>query len=293
MNAISYGYRQAFDSGAVISGPWQVVVDGVPVGSPGYLPTWDYHADLDVVHEIDVDRDELLTASGLDEESTIGAALTWTCTGTGLRGTGDIVVVHGGPVELRLHLPGPDMGGTLTLRADLLLLDRGPRSLGTAPRRRYSRLWSEEYRLQLEGSGSRLPVMAVSFREHGIAFGKRALWYLDLDGSDLHAPVTGRITLYVNTDHPAAETLLEAEQASWDSDIVEFLLHDIARAMVNAALDSNSFDLAAKYDAGTVGAALQGMVQPIGLSMQELEALDGNILGSLVQVRTGFLGSRR
>jgi hypothetical protein len=116
-------------------------------------------------------------------------------------------------------------------------------------------LWSDEFQTVLEGSASRFPTEALSFKDYGQE-PRDCAWRLDIDTSDIEAPALSAVRIVFNTDHPAYRRLAGAQG---DVEAVltrQFLAYDVARQLVTAALAQPEFK-AVDYERGSIGNILR------------------------------------
>jgi hypothetical protein len=160
-------------------------------------------------------------------------------------------------VELHAIVPGGTLSGRLHVRIDVLLAAPAENPSTLSPSRTGSRLWTDEFSVELEDGGdNRFPIEVVSFAD---TFPNHrhvtAPWYLSWKPGALSADFGGSIRLYVNSDH---EELAE-RVVTGDTITLQAILGDVMVQMVAAALDME--DLAEQLNGcedGSVGSQISG-----------------------------------
>ncbi|TWG93055.1 hypothetical protein L615_006600000140 [Nocardioides sp. J9] len=277
-----------------------VVIDRVVVRAsdrdhlnPELVPDWDQATDLQVSVGVTVDLRKCIADSGLRYDSVLGLAVAWHATGSGLRGASETVMAEDGSNTVQFSLAGGMLGGQLVL--DTYLTAKVPMGFANplAAKRAGSILWSERRAIRLEGDGSRFPLSAVSFAQTGIANGLTAAWALLFDSTDPYDSGLGNTRLYLNTDHPKVEALLNSPDG--ESDVVGRVLHaDVNRALVLQALGCEDLDLEGEYPAESLGELFVLTLRRNfpGQSVEEVRAMLRTRPGefdAVLQARGGFL----
>lgn len=259
----------------VVKGPsWTICVGGTLVDGKT-AEGWDYATPVDVVFRCEAAPSELHSSVQLARGSEVALLLRWHATGTGLRGAGEPRRIEGGSQEVRLHLDGGSLGGTLVLNAVLILLapatgDSGP----LAPTRPGSVLWSEQKKVLLEGDGLRFPVELISFEDAGLR-GPNAGWCLRWDSQDYDQAAGACLRLQFNRDHERAAAAATDPQDPKNAVFMQALRWDIARQMILAALDDETGFDSLDWPERSLGAALVARIGTVfpGLSLDECRSL--------------------
>lgn len=271
---ISPPYRRPAST-RVIPGAWVVAVGGDVVEGPERLRHWDYFTPLTVGRRLEVDVPGLLDDCGLDGRAQVGAVIQWHSSSTNLRGTAGVIEIREPEVTLSLRLPGDRLGGTLRLESMVILAAPADSDVPLAPRRAGSILWSDGTAVVLEGQSARFPIQVADFERAGIPGGPSAAWYLHWSPTDLEAPTLGSVRLMLNRQHPMmARLVTEGAVAPELAAAQSALRHDIARQMIDAALENADFDREAEYGPGALGTALQGLLDST-FGSEELEMIRG------------------
>jgi hypothetical protein len=127
----------------------------------------------------------------------------------------------------------------------------------------------------LEGSGARFPIQVIDFDKAGIAAGTRGAWLLIWNPEHLEIPVLGGLRLLLNSAHPTIQRLITEGPAKPDLRAVQSTLrHDIRRQMVLGAIGNPDFDRDDDYGEGTLGSALQGILD-VTFGDEELDSIRG------------------
>ncbi|GIH20695.1 hypothetical protein [Rugosimonospora africana] len=257
---LSVGFLLPVQERILAADPMVRTSTGVEVAGGQALPDWDYFTNLSVHWPATVDLPGLLDDCTLTSGARVLGLVTWHTSGTGMRGNGPVTVLSAGGTVFTADVPGAEAGGVLHLSLRVVLAATDPDAGPLAPRRPGSILWQTATRVALEGAGSRFPVVQLSFARAGIAGGRRALWYLNC-GRDLDASDTGSIRLYLNTDHPAVESIISSPAGAGSKVLAELIRADVARQMVLHALDHDELDPDAGYEQGTLGDMLVNLLR--------------------------------
>lgn len=250
---------------AVTLGRWMIGQTGGPL--PPMKPIfdeWDYAADIEFRGSISIDRRVAAEMLAIPDEELKLAIVLKIGTGRGRfpriveRVSSQFVDAETDqPVELHAIVPGNTLSGRLHVRIDVLLATPAENASILSPTRTGSRLWTDEFSVELEDGGdNRFPIEVVSFTE---TFPNHrhvtAPWYLSWKPGGLSADFGGSIRLYVNSDH---EELAE-RVVSGDTLTLQAILGDVMVQMVGAALDAEDVaEQLNKCEEGSVGAQIAG-----------------------------------
>jgi hypothetical protein len=244
----------------VSPGTWTVAVGGDLIDAPERLEHWDFFTPLRITRRLELDLPGVLEDCGLDDSAVVGAIIQWHSSSTNLRGTSDVTLVDGPDLVISLDLPGEVLGGTLRLESRVILVTPS-NSVGLAPRRAGSVLWSDGTLVVLEGQSARFPIQIVDFERAGIPGGPSAAWYLHWSPNDLEAPTLGSLRLLLNREHPMIGRLVREGASAPELIAVQSALrHDIARQLIDSALANPDFDREFDFGPGALGTALQGLL---------------------------------
>lgn len=268
---VSVGYLTA-NGEHIIPGPWSIGLADGSEASDGRLPNWDYFTDVLITRTVEVNLPALLVQTGLSGDAEVSAVLLWHSTGTNLRGGFQPVRLTGGIADVVGRLVGAELGGRLNLELRIMLSRRGSADHALAPRRIGNVVWSDNYQVDLEGFGARFPVLPVDFAKTGVAGGRRGAWLLAVSGEDLTASALGNMCLYLNSEHPKIALVLAAPDATSAQQYVAMIRYDVARQLLQYALQHQDFNLENDYDLDSVGHVLQQIVAQFPHPIDELRA---------------------
>lgn len=249
----------------VTLGSWMIGQTGGPLLplKPNF-DQWDYAADIELRGSISIDMSAGAEMLAIPREELALAVTLKIGTGRGRfpriveRVSSRLVYTSTDqPIELHSIVRGNDLSGRLHARVDVLLAKPAENASILSPIRIGSRLWSDEFSVELEDGGdNRFPLEVVSFAE---TFPNHrhvnAPWYLSRLSDGLGADFGGSIRLYVNSDH--AE--LAERVVGGDTLTLQTILGDVMVQMVGSALDAE--DLAEQLEGceeGSVGAQITG-----------------------------------
>lgn len=238
--------------------PW-ADADGRPLGDR--LEHWDPFTDTELFRVVDVDLDAVRTACRLNLDAAFAVSATWYSNRTRLSGAGtsaELGQLRGrvrAPVSILV--PGDAAGGRLQLRTALVLRHPGTNGSPISPSREGAILWLHSRSLALEGGSARFPVTAVDF-EASDRLPDDASWALEWNPEELDAPVLGDLRLVVNSHNDTLLNALRSGVADAKSAVIRsFITLDVARALVEGALDNDRFvDDPEGYDEGSIGRML-------------------------------------
>lgn len=171
-----------------------------------------------------------------------------------------------GPVDIsvRLHIPRGQAAVSLRLQCHVLVgIDRLP-GLPKGSRLAESRPTT----LMLEGEGGRFPTEPVSFSQAGLTGGP---WHLDVRFDDVEESFMGAVRLFVNTDLPSGEALLDPDHPR-HALLQQVLRWDLMRTLLwSVALQVNPLHLPLNHeDDSSIGAVLDALCRSRwGLSLAE------------------------
>lgn len=266
---LSYGYPLPSEEAAEIE-DFSFIVGEIVVGEDSNQePAWDYETPITCTVSLNADLPRILEESGLQDPGEpedgklprLGVALSWSSSATKLRGASNRKELTDGSNSLDLVVDGQILGGTLSVKAIITLLediqfddDRiAPSSEGTL-------LWtSDELHLPLEGSGTRFTMTPVSFKEAGVE-PTDAMWLVQL-ADQMETPISSGVRVLVNVANPITKSMLEnpntPEAESWqqvlETEVMTLLVHHGV-----AGLRENDFDT--PMEIGSLGEGIQAIM---------------------------------
>jgi hypothetical protein len=260
--------------GSVVTGPWQLLLDEVPVPLPESLDDWDYRMDLPLRQSVAVDVDLVRQATGLPPSAKLTLALVWTAAGSGLKAAGArISLPESGvaDVELDVVLPGSQLGGRLELDTTLALAEYCDAGALASARRAGSVLWADQYSTRLQGDAPLFPMAVVDFSK--TQYPEDAGWHVEI-GGDLETATMGALLLLVNE---RKQVLVDAmrnagKPRAVDRVVLSTVHADVARTLVEYALREPDFALDTDYGDESMGSTLQTLAARLfpGQSMNHL-----------------------
>lgn len=238
---------------------------------------WDYNTPTSASVEFSIRLQDFLVSCGLSSEDAVGASLTWSASGTSLRGASETIRVEDGINNLDVLLDSHQLGGKLTIRPSIFLLERRsePRN-DASPTRPGSVLWSSSESLLLEGSGSRFPTVVLSFDEVGLLCGPHAAWYLDIADVDFAtASAAGSVLLYINADHLGMMNMLNDPNSESAVLMSSALNQDIVRQLARRGMAQSGLSFDADFLEGSFAYFIQDVLKLCfpGLSVREIVAM--------------------
>jgi hypothetical protein len=279
----------------VDAGGWHLIDNDVSQDLPSALPYWDYRMDLALRRTVDIDLEAILSATMLSADARLSLAVIWASSGSSLREPAVRVPLPSGGRyrgDLDLLLPGERLGGTLVLRTVLTLVDPGTARKPLAPARPGSMLWSDECRVRLQGDAPQFPIAVIDFTQTPLP--DAAAWHLDVS-SQLEAATMGAVLLYVNERSKAVVRAFQNAAAPRPADrlILSAVYADVARTMVDAALNNDDLVDDAAFDDDTLGQTLQNLLRRLfpGRSTADLRHLrdhSPHLLTTQIQAAVGI-----
>ena len=242
MIATALPYRTATLAALELS-PWHYTrADGLVVRLERAIAGWDYDFDLALSRKFRLDAAQVRRECGLTDDAVLQvctiassqAARYRTCvwrssTVSGATADGSIGFL----------IPGTGLAESLSLATVVVLVSVRRSDSPFVAHLRGSRLLAEEVDIRLEGTGSRFPVESVDFQTNLPHLrAPNALWYLSWSRSDLTVPAMRDLRLYLNSRSKA----LVGAAAAGDPNLVGMLSVDVARQLLNGALDCDEFD---------------------------------------------------
>lgn len=262
---IAFPYPRA-PRASVLAPPWRVVVGGAEQMLAETLKDWDPATPIRFLRDVHVDVDALAAVCNLGQGARLMLATTWRSNTTGLRRvlcSAEFGLTRGSvTVHCNAIVAPYELGGTLDLRTRLVF-GSGELARRPGPVRPGSVLWSEAVKVVLEGDAARFPVEVIDF-EATNRFAAGAPWALVLALDDLDAPATNAVRLYLNSGHALAVAALTPGDLASPGGLVEAMLNfDVARALVNRALDSDAIrnSDADSFEEESIGRTLAALVR--------------------------------
>ena len=264
---------------AVTLGRWMISqTGGQLLPMTPFLDEWDYAADVELRGSISIDMTVAAKILAIPSKELKLAVVLKIGTGRGrfpriVKRVGSPLIFSASDQLMELHasVPGNELSGRLYGRIDILLATSPENAAPLSPTRIGSRLWSDEFSVELEeGGDNRFPIEVVSFSS---SFPNHphvtAPWYLSWQPGGLAADFSGSVRLYINSDHAElAKRVVEGDKLT-----LQTILGDVMVQMVGAAVDTE--DLAEQlegFEDGSVGAQIAGWLD-LAFPGRELSAV--------------------
>jgi len=257
---------------------------------------WDYATPLSFEVLPAIDEELFLTSTGLPSVADAEVVAIVECSSTGYR-FHDRIGLEALSTGPRKELSVEPPLGTLADKVSLSLVVVLARTLGDVPTdvasQRGARLAASQRRqLRLEGTAARFPTEAVPFSSMRFP---EALWAVECDLSQPEEPFSSCVRLFINTEHPRSDSLLEP--ASSEHQLIQSALEtDLVRQLLAAAQqEAEHFrDARRQWPDGSAGAALESLADVFfGKSVDELlnlQRTDRPTFERTVQARMGLFG---
>lgn len=271
MQAISFGYL-TLPIEEVSTLAWEIFIGDSPLdGEQTAAEDWTYYDDILIKCSFELELEAALGRLRLPASARLGAVVVARSTGTPLIITSDVCKLRGGRQQIYLTVPGSQVSGALSLEFQISLLDPGvaPES-PFAPKRLGNTVFRVERKVLLEGIAPRLPMLPVSFSNHGIVGSDKSLWWLRLTSRDLTASASSAIWLWLNVDNAFIMQMLENSETPESAAWLRFLEIDFMRQLLREALANDELSLEVPYAEESLGYVLSSLVRLLGNSHEQL-----------------------
>ena len=293
MRVVSRGYLSLLGSDVQID-PWSISLgDADSQASPVELQDWSYYQPVKVKVSVVAEKSNLLRRLQLGDDAVLAVVVIWTSPGTSLRGASVVVPVGANETPVEFELDGGLLRGDLRLECQIVLKRASDQELSPlAPREPGAVVWSSEHSIRLEGTGSRMPVIAVPFSEHLSDTGHHGLWWLQVTSSDLSSPAESALWMWLNEENVMIQDLLGFPENDGPIVTQHLLKLDFYRQLVEVGLRNEDFSLEEEYPVGSLGAVIADPVSLLGRHLSELRSIlsnDPHRLEAEIQSRLGGL----
>jgi hypothetical protein len=228
--------------------------------APLYLTAWDYHTKLRFRRQLQVNFESIKQESGIGIDGQLGIVVSAFSTMTWLRSEAFHTLLKEDEAQVDVHfeIGGEELGGDLRLRT-ALVLHRNDTSAPFTAHIPGSVLWDDLHVVRLQGDAPLFPISVVDFDRAG--FASNAGWYLRF-GSDLDAPLHASIRLYLNANHGPVVTAFQNAAAPRPEDqvLLRAVKADVARVMVEHALNEEDLRDEGEWDTESLGHALRSLL---------------------------------
>lgn len=255
---------------------------------------WDYSCDLVVQASLDVDWDLAMSSLGLSSSETKLRCTLSIGTGQGrnprVRWTTDKKSLDhkANQCVLSAVVDGKGLSGSLHLQVSILLSEPAAPSSTISPAKPWSRLWTYEHAILLEGGGdARFPLESVSFSgSPKLRRFAEAPWYVRWNEGPLQSDYSAAVRLLVNTDCKEWHNrILEADKL-----VLQMMVADVAQLLCKHVVSENEMASLHECPLGSVGHQIKfWLEQAFGQSTPEnlKQLLDTNPAG----FRAGILAA--
>jgi len=251
---------------------WEILIGDVSLGEDEILAKdWTYYDDILVKFSFELDLDATQEQLGLDQAAVLGAVIVARSTGTPLIVASDIHEIRSGRQQIYLAVPGHQISGTLFLEFQISLLEVNVSSSPFAPKKLGNTVFVHGRKIVLEGTAPRLPMLPVSFAEHGFTGSSNALWWLRLTTHDLATSASAAIWLWLNSDNDYIAHMLQDSESAEAETWLRFLEIDFMRQLLREALTSEELSLEMDYPEESLGHVLSTVVRLVGGTLDQVQ----------------------
>ncbi len=228
------------------------------------LPNWDPAVPLQASINVDINGKRILEDCGLTPDAEISIAAIWSCEGTMLRGVGSKIKIsyetNVKEYDLRVEIEGLKLSKWVDLSVHLVLISPNIVKRPFAAKYTGSILFqSSPFRVYLQGEGARFPIEVIDFGN--TQYPNDAGWAIFWDPFNLHQTALGDLRLYINSRHERVRNAA-SENRSEDYDLRESIRFDIARLLIQGALNNDDFvENPDQYEPDSIGAVIRNMLQ--------------------------------
>lgn len=234
-------HREAPDN-SVTTTQWQLVLNGQSIPSVVEAMDWDYSSRLEARCTVTIHPEQFIAGTRLDSLDQTRLVCILDCPQAMVRQTktfsvSDLDSQHRWHPHFTME-PGT-MAGDVVLKIVVILGESRDDCGNFSASHAGSLLWeSAPQRVQLEGQGGRFPTESVSFKAMGYAAAEHlsAPWRLNFSFVSEDDSFLGAVRLFINTDHPAAEILGNANDPRFgmltsmlEADIVGWCVAELAQ----------------------------------------------------------------
>ncbi|MBP1300781.1 hypothetical protein [Curtobacterium sp. 1310] len=250
-------------------GEWQLFTDDGWHALPDVIEAWDTDTALHVRRMVDVDREAVVSESGLGFGATLVVTASWSSSSNQMTDLIDRAFVTEGVVTLEATLPPGRIGGVLEITTTLALGQVGGAGAVAAANEPGSVLLDSTTTVALQGDGAMFPVAVIDFA--ATPFDVDSSWFLEVS-SDLEAPFLGVFQLLINErDEELVRAITRLSSDASDRQLLFALEEGVAGVLAEAALATRSELLDGEgWEPGTVGSVLISILNDIesrGLSL--------------------------
>ena len=261
MTRAAFPYVRASQDNVAVDA-WMLTAGEDVREAPPYLDGWDYNTKLKLSRDIRVDVAALRAAAALDDALPLRLSVTSFSTATWARNCvyRHTITEMTEELTIAIELEGGELGGNLQLTTAVVLAAPGGTAEPFVAHIPSSILWSDRREIRLQGDAPLFPISVIDFER--AAYPPGAGWHLDI-GSDLDVPVHAALRLYLNSADSAVVTAFANAAAPRPEDqaIVRAVYADVARIMVEHALNQEELRTDADWADESLGFALHNLLR--------------------------------
>jgi hypothetical protein len=235
-------FAVASDEAVRFSTGWRVVRGDRGEALGDSIRDWDYMTVLSLQAEIEIDVTEVRRSAHVGKKCGLTVVVSAGSSTTRMRGpiwSGQVWSVSRERLRLGADIAGGELGGRLDLLTQLVVSEPDPvDDLGASMPGTI--LWASRHSVMLEGDGPQFPTEPgdLSRPPYGLA---KAAWWLDIVTDDLDVAAAAAVRLIVNQAHPVMRRVLDGDTSSETVLALEASRWDVARQLIEFALDSPEF----------------------------------------------------
>ena len=269
MRSISYGHN-VLDDDAIAAVNWQYSINGQMVQpTDEALADWNYYTDITVSASVSLSVSEAKEKLGLGPDARVCWVLIARSTGAPVITRSVPRVAINGAQDIPLKIPASSLGGILSVELVLSLFE--PSSSNTnpfAPTEVGHVIYTSMTKVRLEGNSGQVAILPTSFKDQGLSNPSSGLWWLRMMSQDLDGSASGSIWVWLNTDNPAMNALIEKAGSETSLLWLKFLKLDFTRQLLREALQNPDLDQNTEYLEGSLGALFTSVVKLLGPSLE-------------------------
>lgn len=269
MRSISYGHN-VLDDDAIVAVNWQYSINGQIIQpADEVLADWNYYTDITVSAAVSLSVSDAKTLLGLGPDARVCWVLIARSTGTPVITRSVPRVAVNGSQVIPLRIPAASLGGILSVELVLSLFEpSSSNSSPFAPTEVGHVIYTSTTRVRLEGNSGQVAILPTSFEDQGLSNPSSGLWWLRMMSQDLDSSASGSIWVWLNTDNPAMNALIEKPGSETSLLWLRFLKIDFTRQLLREALQNPDLEQNTEYLEGSLGALLTSVVKLLGPSIE-------------------------
>lgn len=272
MRTVSVGHL-VLEEGMVEDPRWEFSINGTTVKlEEGRILDWNYFSDIRVVCTIELDLGAARRYLEADEDLALAWVIVARSSASPLITTSSPLDVRGGVQEVTMDIPGSVLGGILTVGLQMGVSAPSRSGSSFAPSRAGHVVYQSATQVILEGDAGQLPILPVSFSDHGIPNPSSSLWWLRLLSRDLQDQANAALWMWINTDNPELDPLVRQRDSEANDVWMRVLKIDFVRQLLREAIAHPDLEDTSDYPDGSLGALLLGVTRLVGTSLDEVRS---------------------